>query len=453
MSKSNKSTDRRDERNLAKVGVISIQARVDTTITTIKSEFAIEDVAYRVEGVTPYGRPHGIDTDVIVAAQTLFVRQGCPEHGWVHTTAYELRELSGLPNNGLSYDRLRESLKRLWATGFLIGEGITDPAGKRKWDTDTMRYIDRIKYRENDDQDLPGLDASASLSIKLGDQLSESIRAGFTQVLDGRLLLQLEQPPARALYRLLEAHRVDRGGQRRMELTVSLEDWRQACGISSDRPEIVRRTLTPAHDELIAVKYLESVTLEGRGKKQFLHYRFQTDGAPDPALVEMLIGVGFARGAAMEVVKVHEDRVEAAVGYARQRKADGYQIKNMPGLIVDFLKSPDKYALSPSPAAKAVAIAEAVRLGAQQAEEEARKQFEQEQAQIKTLSPAEQYQEAKAALNLLLKKHLSKDEMKLLEQACLSGRIMAAELKEQVTLATGRLTLGEFIEDLKGQLH
>lgn len=451
MNKSNKSTERRDERNFAKVGIISIQTRVDRTITKITSRFAIEEVAYRVEGVTPYGRPHGMDTDVIVAVQTLFVRQGCPWHGWVHTTAYELRELSGLPNNGMSYDRLRDSLKRLWATGFLIGEGFSDLAGRKKWDTDTLRFIERIKYREFDDPELPGLDASATLSVKLGDQLAGSIRAGHTQVLDGRLLLQLEQPPARALYRLLEAHRVQGNGQKRMELTVTLEDWRQACGISSDRPEIVRRTLSPAHAELVAVKYLEKVTLEGRGRQQTLHYWFQVDDAPDPVLVEMLIGAGFGRVAAMEMVKVHAGRVEAAVVYARRRKAEGYQIKNTPGLIADFLKNPDKYAMPPVAVVKSE-VAEAVRRSVQQAEDEARGLFEQQQAQLKSLSAERQYQESRAALNLLLGRHLTRDEMKLLENACISGQILAAELKEQVTLAAGRSNLGEFIAQLRGQL-
>lgn len=445
--------ERRDEINIARLGIISIQSRVDTSVTRWKTAFEIDRRPYRVECVAPDGRPHGIDSDIVLAIQTLYVRAGCPDHGWVHTTAYELVDLAGLQKKGGSYQRIKESLVRLYTTSFFVSEGWYDKNNQRKWGTDTMRYIDRIKYLGKDEQtELPGLDQSSTLSIKLGEQLAESIRARFTHVLDGRLLHQLEQPPARALYRLLEAHRTT-GGVRTLELIVNLDDWRHACGISSDRPEIIRRTLTPAHEELIAAGYLQEVLLEGRGKKQTLTYRFQNDNAPDPALVEMLIGAGFARGAATEMVKVHEDRIEPAVSYARHRKEAGYQVRSMTGLIVDILKNPDRYVLPSTQSVNTVALTEIARLHVEQAEEQAHKEFEAQQAQLKTLTPAEQYQEAKPALNLLLKKHLSKEELKLLEQACLSGRIQAAELKDQVTLATGRLTLNQFIQDLKASLN
>lgn len=447
--------DRRDERNVARLGIISIQSRVDPTITEWDAEYEIESRPFRVKCLAPRGRPHGVDTDVILAIQTLYVREGCPGHGWVHTTAYELREMSGMPQNGINYHRLKDSLMRLATTSFFVSEGWYDHSGKKKWDTDTMRYIDRIKYREHDAQsDLPGLDEAASLSIKLGDQLAESIRAGYTQVLSTELLLQLEQPPARALCRLLESHRMQTDGSRLMELTIKMEDWRQACGIASDRPEIVRRVLAPAHNELIAAKYLKEVVIEGRGLKQTFNYHFQTSDAPDPALVEILVGVGFKQGAAIEVARIHGDRVEKAVAFAQQRKASGYQIKNLPGFIVDFLKSEDKYGpvLEAGPVG-VVRAAERMRQAAQEAEQEAEMETELQSARIKSLSPQEQYQEAKAALNLILKKHLNKEELKRLEKACLSGKILAGELKEQVTLAAGRLTLSGLLQDLKDKLQ
>lgn len=447
--------ERRDERNTARLGIISMQSRVDTSITEWDAEWQIDGRPYRIKCFAPKGRPHGVDTDVVLAIQTLYVRSGCPVHGWVHTTAYELRDLSGMPQNGVNYHRLKDSLLRLATTSFLVSEGWYDHVGRRKWDTDTMRYIDRIKYREFDAQsDLPGLDETASLSIKLGDQLAESIRAGYTQVLDSQLLLQLEQPPARALCRLLESYRVQPDGSRLMQLSVQLEDWRQACGIASDRSEIVRRALIPAHEELIAAKYLREVVIEGRGMKQILTYHFQSSDAPDPALVATLRDVGFSVGAAQEVSKLYGSKVEEAVRYALNRRASGYQIKNMPGFIVDYLKSEDKYTpVVDVQAVRTVQAAERVRQATQLAEEEAMRQVESEHQLLKRLSPQEQYQESKAALTMLLKKHLSKDEMKRLEQKCLSGEVLAGDLKEQVLLATSRLNLSGFLETLKAKLQ
>lgn len=220
-------SERKDERNVARLGIISVQSRVDAE-RNFRAEFEVQGRPYRVECAAPYGRPHGTDTDIILAIQTLFVRSGSPEHDWVHTTAYEVLSLAGLPDNGRSYTRLREGFKRLWGTGFIVAEGWHDRQGRRRWSNDTIRYIERIQYHEADSKpdDLPGLDPSARLSLKLGEQLADSIRARVVHVLDGSLLHQLEQPTARALYRLLEAHRTADGGERRMELSVRLGDWR-----------------------------------------------------------------------------------------------------------------------------------------------------------------------------------------------------------------------------------
>lgn len=175
----------RDERNVARLGIISIHSRVDDDLRTWKAEFEIDGRPYRVECAAPYGRPHAIDTDIILAVQTLFIRAGCPPHDWLHTTAYELRNVAGLPDNGRTYARLRDSLKRLWSTGFLVDEGWHDPVrGRQVWSSDTLRSTLRIRYHEMDSEleQLPGLDPSAPLSIKLGEQLAQSIRERHVQV-------------------------------------------------------------------------------------------------------------------------------------------------------------------------------------------------------------------------------------------------------------------------------
>lgn len=449
-------TERRDERHLARLGIVSIQTRVDLSDTRYTSEFMVENRQHRVMVVAPEGRPHGVDTDVILALQTLYVRQGCPTHGWIHTTAYELREMANLVQKGENYLRIKQSLRRLAMTSFWVSAGWQDRPARKGWDTELMRYIEGVRYREVEELDeLPGLDEVSTLSIRLGEQLASSIRAGHTQVLDNNLLLQLEQPTARALCRLLEAHRLQADGSKAMQLTVQLEDWRQACGIVSDRPEIVRRVLLPAHEELVAVKYLREVVIEGRGKKQALTYHFQAADAADPSLMQMLIEVGFSTQAAEDITKVHGDRVEHAVRFALQRKEAGYKIKNMPGFVVDVLKQQEKYTPVAFELGALQAVQEQKRLrpSVEESERLAREAFERETSEVKGLSAVKQYEKAKAALRLILKKHLTADELKLLEEACLSGRIMAAELQEEVTLAAGRLTLGEYLQDLRAKLR
>ncbi len=447
-------TERRDERNIARLGIISIQSRIDDDLKTWKAEFNIDGRPYRVECAAPYGRPHGVDTDIILAVQTLFVRAGCPAHDWLHTTAYELRSVAGLPDNGQTYQRVRESLKRLWSTGFLIGEGWYDQLRDRQiWSSDTLRYIDRIRYHEMDSEleQLPGLDPAATLSIKLGEQLAASIRAKHTQVLDGRLLVQLEQPPARALYRLLEAHRVDSGGVRRMRLEVSIADWRLACGIQTDRPELIRRALTPAHDELIAINYLAGVVIEGRGKKQILHYTFAEDNAPDPALMELLIGVGVSRTAATVLVSEHGDRVETAVAFVRHKQHEG-RVRNPGGLVVDFLRHDGKYVLPEQLGSPEVEIAQRAVAALRRAEELADQEITHERARVAALAPEEQYEAVKASLKLLLKP-LGKAMLALFEERCRAGILNAMQERDQAAAAMAELRMQEHLNELRSRLE
>ncbi|GHF63600.1 plasmid replication initiation protein [Deinococcus metalli] len=450
-----KTTERRDERNIARLGIISIQSRVNDEVRTWTAEFEIDGRPYRVECAAPYGRPHGIDTDIILAAQTLFVRNGCPEHDWLHTTAYELRGAAGLPDNGRTYGRLRDSLKRLWSTGFLVGEGWHDPVrGRRVWSSDTLRYIERIRYHEMDSEleQLPGLDPSATLSIKLGEQLAQSIRERHVQVLDGRLLVQLEQPPARALYRLLEAHRVDFSGERRMTLEVTLVDWRLACGIQTERPELVRRALAPAHDELRSIGYLADVVITGRGTAQTIRYHFAEAGAPDPALVDLLIGAGVGRTAAASLVGDHGDRVEIAVAFVRHRQREG-GVKNPAGLVVDFLRNDGKYVLpehlgTARPSVTAVRAVEAL----QRAEELADQETLRERSRVAALSPSQQYDEVRPSLRLLLKP-LGKDLMEVFEERCRTGVLLALDERDQAAAAMADLRIQEHLDALRKRLQ
>lgn len=445
--------ERRDERNIARLGIISIQSRVDDSLTKWNAEFSIDGRPYRVECVAPYGRPHGIDTDIILAIQTLFFREGCPSHNWLHTTAYEIRSVAGLPDNGSTYKRLKESLKRLWGTGFVVGEGWFDAQRNRQvWSTDTLRYIERIRYHELDaePEQLPGLDPSATLSIHLGEQLANSIRARHLQVLDGELLVQLEQPPARALYRLLEAHRIGPKDKRQMTLKVHLEDWRLACGIQSDRPELVRRALAPAHDELKAINYLAEVHYIGRGRKQLLEYTFAELNAPDPALVELLIGVGLSRVSASGLATEYGDRIETAVAFVRQRQSSS-KVKNPAGLVVDVLKNEGKYVLPIEIAAPESDPVVRIRERQRQEEELAEAAAEAHKRTLEAMSVEEQYQALAPNLRFVFKP-LGKELLERLEQLCRSGKLSAVKLSEQAAKARTEIRMQAFLDEVRDLL-
>lgn len=263
--------------------------------------------------------------------------------------------------------------------------------------------------------------------------------------------MQLEQPPARALYRLLEAHRVQSGGSRRMSLQVTLADWRLASGIQSDRPELVRRSLAPAHDELRAIGYLTGVTTLGRGMAQTLRYDFAEDDAPDPALVELLIGVGVSRQSAASLVGEHGDRVETAVAFVRHRQQEG-GVKNPGGLVVDYLRHDGKYVLPEhlGPGVPSRAAGRAVAALAQ-AEALATAEIQRERERIAALPPAEQQGALKASLKMLLKP-LGKELLAVFEARCRAGTLGALEEREAAATAMAEMRMQEHLDDLRARL-
>lgn len=456
-----KANERRDERNLARFGIISMLSRMDSNEKSWTVEFMVEDRQYRVECVAPHGRPHGIDAAVIAAIQTLFVAQKCPEHNWVHTTIYEVRELSGLSNNGLSHERVKESIKRLWSTGFIVYEGWYDPFLKQKFkNTDSLRYLERFQFHETskseeDVEALPGMRSNTTLSIKLGDQLADSIRLNHTLNLDGNLLLKLEQPPAWALYRLLEAHRLQSDGTRLNRLTVSLENWRQACGIVQERPDLVRKVLNPAHDELMAKGYLESAAYEGRGREQKVTYVFSTEDSADVALVRLLIDAGVSKARAVELAKTHSDRVEEAIEFVRRRNLEK-PVRNPGGMIADVLTHPEKYETKPAQGPlfemDSMGKVQQAMERIQESEQAAARELEETDRKLLQLSPPEQYQQCKAHLKIFLEKSLSKKEFSILEEACQAGLLLAGQLKVDMAHAAATRELPGFVDRLKETL-
>lgn len=457
MSKKSKTQPLHDELNFARFGVISMHSRVDQTVTSWNTEFTVNGRTFRLEAITPQGRPHGIDTDTLVALETLFVANGCPEDGWVHTTAYEVREMMGLANNGENYHRLRQSLRRLYFTSVIVGRK-TSLAGRNKvaWDNVGVRFFEGIRYRDNeDDGELTTLDSEATLSIRLGEQLAASIRAGISQVLDGHLLHQLEQPPARALYRTLQAHRHQDDGTMLTELRVPLSEWRQATGLTTDRSDLVRRALQAAHEELLANNYLEEALIEGRGQKAVASYRFSDVHTADRALVVMLRQAGVTVARATTLASRHPERVEEALQFLERRRRNTGGVRNPGGLVADFLENPEKYELPHdfvTPEVKQSQSRQKLLQEEKAAEIQAAQQAEENLKRLEGESPTVQWQAERPTLQLLLKKHLKADQWAELERRVLAGEINAVSLARELSRAQGKADVNQRITSLKRQL-
>ena len=421
-----------DERFIAQLGIISIQNRIDASSPQNRrwvSEFTVQDTLYHVEGfAADFGRPRGVDTDVQLAVETLFLLQGCQAHNTVTTSAYELLQMCQMTNKGTNYVRLRESLMRLWRVGFLVTRAHYAPGSP--WATylnETLGLFQRVRFwsqgRRDDSPDLSSLVADGKLLVQLSEPLADSIRAGYTQSLDRRLLSQIEQPAGRATYRILQAHRPAEG-----PLEVGLMDWGAACGVLTDQPDKIRRTLQAAHEELIDNAYLEDVVYVGRGTKQKLEYHFRAEGAPDPALVHLLTEQSIPRARAERLAAQHPAQIEAAVRYVQQRRQQGL-VKSPGGLTTDILLHPEKYSLPTI----SLPSRERMTPDPRKVDREVEELQVQQQETLLALPAAEQWASCLSTLKFLLARSLSPEEWELLEQKCCTGAINAAQLTRELS--------------------
>lgn len=430
------------ERFVAQIGIVSIQSRIeeDSPLNRRWTSYSeVGDSIYTVEGyAADFGRPRGVDTDILMALETLFMCQDCPSNNTVTTTAYEIVQLVYRNTSGVLYKRLRESLQRLWRVGFMVSWGHNDPEGDWvRFQNSSLSLITHVHFwsqgKRREAPDLYDMEAHSKLVIRFSEELAGSIRAGYYQHLNRKLLTELEQPVARALYRILQAHRPPDG-----VLTCKVAHWGTRCGIIATDPRKIRRTLESAHDELRANGYLAGVEYSGRGANQEITYHYRTAGSADPHLVELLRGLGVARPSAMQYAAEYPDRVEMTVQYVRDRKGT----RNKAGLAVDILLNPEKYELAFPPqtidAEAARASAASARLAAQRDEQEAQARFEAEQQMLLSLDPASQWESCAVTIRFLGKGMISEAGFNQLETLCRSGEVSATELSRQLTLLASK---------------
>lgn len=92
-----------DEFNFVWFGVISMYFRIDCEVISWKLEFIINGRMFWIEVIMFEGCFYGIDIDMLVVVEILFVVSSCLEDNWVYMIVYEMCEFMGLGNNGDSY--------------------------------------------------------------------------------------------------------------------------------------------------------------------------------------------------------------------------------------------------------------------------------------------------------------------------------------------------------------
>ena len=325
-----------------------------------------------------------------------------------------------------------------------------------RWTSSTFRYLDKVAFTGKGVEEV---DEQSLIRVTLPRDVTASIRAGYLKPLHLPFMQSLKRPPTRALYRLLDAQRIDpEHPERRIgAFEVKVMDWAQACKLNSDRPDMIRRALAPAHKELIERGVLKSVEYTGRGQKQTVTYTFgEVAAPPDPRIVEALIKGGVTRPVSEKLAREFSAEViEEAVALHAAMLKDGYKARSKGGLLVDVVRNPGKYQAPPgyrSRREEATLQLDAVR--AKKDEERAiDHRLEEDRKALDTAPPEEQAEATFKLILMYVRKQLSLTELDILQRAIVDGTLGGRDVLSQLTSAAATHRLGEVINELRSTIQ
>ena len=329
-----------EELNIAHKGLVSIQRQIPGNFITWSRTFERNGIPSEVvcKALPDYGVPHGIDNDVLLAVQEAFMEQGCPEDNRIRISMYRLLQLCGMDDDGNRRKDVRRSLDRLRSTTYWVSE-LWRNHSKGHWTTATFNLVAGLAY----DRDVDDPDGARHLVITLAEEIATSIRDGYVKPVRLEVLRLLNQP-ARAAYRVLDAlrHHPEDPDQRTDVLQINLMDLAVHFGLTSERPEIIRRSLDPIHEELTKVKVLSRVELNGRGKKQDVTYVFgEATREADSQLTQLLIDAGLAKGPAEKLAMEYPANIREGAELAKAILNSEYRtrVRSKGALIVDVVRT------------------------------------------------------------------------------------------------------------------
>jgi hypothetical protein len=306
----------RDEMNLAEFPITVLADRAPKGARTLI--FRVDQGQLTITGSDAYGLPTALDADVIVALIQITKLKNDFQKPMVNFTRYELLRLLGWNNEGRSYRRLDESLKR-WV-------GVTLHYANCWWDNRSKTYGDAtlhilesaIILEGKGKSDDNGKQASLPLSsFTWNKTFLDSCHADNLKYLDVGIYFSLEHSASKRLYRFL-----DKRFYKRPSWVFDLREIAfERVGLSRNYAHNVakiREKLLPAVDELERKGFLEPL---GRDERYFkvedtwkirFDKRIDRPGLPAPVaaeepppLLKALVERGVTRAKAEDLIRLH----------------------------------------------------------------------------------------------------------------------------------------------------
>lgn len=231
-------------------------------------------------------------------------------------------------------------------------------------------------------------------------------------------------------------------------------EWAAACKIVHKRPDKVRRTLEPAHQELIARRYLQSVEYVGRGQNQVIVYTFGEEaGQPvEQAALELLLAEGLSFTSAYSLARRYPlARIQERIQRYRAILESGYRPKNKLGFLVDVIRDETgKYAHAlPNHSRTRPQLGE--RLPQNRQQEEARRMEEEADQEWNNLPRETQIRRVLQGAQFLLRSRITVGDLEDLSRLMEEGRLEPKAVMEGLTQALKAGRIEEWIQEIRRQ--
>jgi len=310
---------------------------------------------WEVDPPAKLGMPGPFDQDVYLAVLQLLERRGgMPGNGELDFSLYELREILSWSVSGNTYEKIRQSLRRIASTTLTSENAFYNKAEERFLsDTFQIWSVHFSRTRQ-------GRNTRERHTLRFHPIFIRNYMAQYLKGLDPAFYWGLASPLSKRLYRLIDHQR---GG--RLVWQTDLSALREQIPLPNySYPSEIKRVLRVAHKELTQQGFLSGVLCEGktavsyRISPEFARRQKARELSGDPGelfAIERLVAEGLRGDAARDLVARHGSErclsyadaldaqrgVRSRAGWLRRAIEEGYELP-------DTLPLPEVPAEAPS---------------------------------------------------------------------------------------------------------
>jgi plasmid replication initiation protein len=295
---------------------------------------------WEVEPPAKLGMPGPFDQDIyLTVLQLLEMRGGMPRNGELDFSLYELRNILGWSTSGNTYEKIRQSLRRISSTT-LTSENAFYSKAEERFLSDTFQI-----WTVHFSRTTRGKTTKERHTLRFHPIFIRNYIAQYLKGLDPGFYWRLPSPLSKRLYRLIDHQR--NGG---LKWQTDLSALRQQVPLPNySYPSEIKRILTPAHEELRERGFLADVLYEGKTdvsyeiSSEFARRQKARELSGDPGelfAIERLVSEGLRGDVARDLVARHGSErclhyadalisqrgIRSRAGWLRRAIEEGYEL-------------------------------------------------------------------------------------------------------------------------------